>query len=788
MGGSSTITTGYTYFGSYAQVVCAGPVDVLHEIRNGGTVIWTGPVYRRTAMDGDGRTVLATTIGAIRFYWGVMTQRQDPLLASVVINQGGGAVTAPMPGWAGVAYAVCEDVAFGTQTTPPTLIWSVSRFPAVLPLTGRVTRVAVTAGGGGYSSPPAVGFTGGGGSGAAATAALTGRVVTGITMHNTGTGYTSAPAVSITGGGGSGAAATAFLFHEIDGDAIIPEVIYDWLTNTFYGCGLAPSEFNLNELVAACETVIAEGMGASPWADSVSSARDFIGKLLPYVDAVPRFLAGQIGLVLVRNEPVAGVPSLTGDDYTDELEPSNRGLGDTWNVTRIVFTDRDNDHEEGVESYDHTANAAIAGQTVDRQFNFPFVTRRETAKRIARRVGIKGGRPPVVFRARLLPEWETLAPGARVFVTSEKLGINARLCRVHERQLGGPRDPGVEVTMMAEQTRDESHDYQPPVDQFLTPAFLDVPGAGLASPRLLSLPPLLAILHNEPTDGFLAAFERPDGMASSYRVWFTHSPTAQSYRQIMSGRAFPMHGTLLAWGVSAPNRAILRVRMDAANAGLMVVRGAEEFGLIGMTGWRLLADATNQHQVAGLWFSRFAGGYFAQPAANTFDIEVTHGRFGSAPIRLQRGATPANNPTEAVYFGRESDFAIFRSEEMNFASPGGNAAGDTDQKRRVKVTTHDDLEGATEVYLDRNDLTMSPGGTYSHEWGVRALPLAEYADRLIGQIADGGMPATAADLDIAFGAVYQGAATAGQLALIATIDTMLGLMVETNSVTYTDTP
>src|SRR4051812_49471579 len=129
MGGSSKVTTGYNYFGSFAQVVCEGPVDVLHQIKNGDTVIWTGPIYRTAAMDGSGKTDLTTSIGLVRFYWGTTAQTQDPLLAQIVIDQGGGPITAPMPTLPGVAYSVCEDVAFGQQTTPPTLTWDCSRFP-----------------------------------------------------------------------------------------------------------------------------------------------------------------------------------------------------------------------------------------------------------------------------------------------------------------------------------------------------------------------------------------------------------------------------------------------------------------------------------------------------------------------------------------------------------------------------------------------------------------------------------------------------------------------------------
>ena len=56
---------------------------------------------------------------------------------------------------------------------------------------------------------PTVTLSGGGGNGAVATAAVTGGVVTSITITNGGSGYTSAPTVTIGGASGTGAQATA---------------------------------------------------------------------------------------------------------------------------------------------------------------------------------------------------------------------------------------------------------------------------------------------------------------------------------------------------------------------------------------------------------------------------------------------------------------------------------------------------------------------------------------------------------------------------------------------------
>src|SRR5688572_26049804 len=125
MGGSpKPAVTGYNYFGTMAQVVCMGQVDILHRISNGETDIFTGPVDVGGA-DGSGRTILSTTLGTLRFYWGTPTQALDSILALLQLDLGSGVVTVPMPNWKRVCYVVCEDMAFGSQVSPPTLLFEV---------------------------------------------------------------------------------------------------------------------------------------------------------------------------------------------------------------------------------------------------------------------------------------------------------------------------------------------------------------------------------------------------------------------------------------------------------------------------------------------------------------------------------------------------------------------------------------------------------------------------------------------------------------------------------------
>ena len=85
-----------TFYGGIAQLICLGPVKTLHEIRNGDTVVWAGPIDRSSA-DSSGKSILSTTIGTLFFYWGTADQLPDPILSAAKIDLGSGPQTVPIP-------------------------------------------------------------------------------------------------------------------------------------------------------------------------------------------------------------------------------------------------------------------------------------------------------------------------------------------------------------------------------------------------------------------------------------------------------------------------------------------------------------------------------------------------------------------------------------------------------------------------------------------------------------------------------------------------------------------
>lgn len=117
---TATTTTGYNYYSTYALALALGPVDELKEILANDDVIWSGTLLR-TGADSNGMSSVTTELGVIRIYWGTPTQNVDGLLATLVVDEGAGAVAAPQSAYRHFCYVVCDGLFFGQSTSPPNL-------------------------------------------------------------------------------------------------------------------------------------------------------------------------------------------------------------------------------------------------------------------------------------------------------------------------------------------------------------------------------------------------------------------------------------------------------------------------------------------------------------------------------------------------------------------------------------------------------------------------------------------------------------------------------------------
>jgi hypothetical protein len=700
------ITTGYNYFGSYAIAICMGPVKTLHSIANGETIIFEGPIDSSSA-DSDGKTTLTTTIGNIDFYWGFDDQNVNAELDAVEIDYGSGSESVDMPAYRRVCYAVCHEIAFGQQVTPPTLQFDI------------VTET-------------------------------------------------------------SGLSLSA---HEADDDAIIPEVIYDYLVNALYGCGIDASHIETADLEAAAEILIAEDLAASPNIDSNETVRETLSRIVSHIDAVLFFAGGKVRFKLIRAEDTDDVPVITTADLLEEPRQRGSQWSETWNQTIVTYRDRENKWEEAPEVFTDPANAAILGHRIRREFNFPWFTRRGPAVATAKRLGITGGMPSGHWTLTLLPSWRTTNPGDIVKLTFAKLGITERILRVSDRRLNA--DMSVVLECYEERTRDTSNDYEPPEipapgTHNETPDIIDV------TPRISWLPPDLL---NDSGDGCLVVCNRTRADLTAAAPYFTWNESSPGYIAIQTEDSFPMKGTVLSWHQSGSGTWIFRVEMDTTHdlsrlQNRIAASGSDVLAVVGHRKIKTVGTPQDEHQVMSLWGRYLFGGRFEEITGRIIDIELSGAQFGTTDFSLEELATNGDFPTEHIYFGVIHDIYTLSDSwpsEWRFQRAGGNpvtsSTTDTDQKRYIKVpvANHREVQSAADVsavWYDRNDTTMCPDGTFSRDWGNAA----QTAYEVFNTAVLASLSASFADIDAALMAIFNGTATADQELLAAHIDEVLGSM------------
>lgn len=830
-----------TYTGSFARCLGFGPADSLISIDDGQNIIWpmhrtqlvsslrvntTGAIYRNTAMDADGKTVLQTTVGTIRFYWGTATQNVDPALASLKLDQGLGVVAeVPMSPMKNVIYYVADNVKLGSSPAAPKLYFTFSRYPNALSLPAGVSRIGVIDGGAGYIATPTVQIDGDG-TGAVAFARIKNGEVSEVTIREPGSGYTAAtitfvgglntgpqvdatatatiqsgglakvhltdggqnyaeaPAVIITGDG-TGATATAEIgdsgkvnkitildsgrgytsatvsfvggfaraatasalqFHELNGDSILPEVIYDMFINKLYGLGIDPALLDVQTYVDAALQIISEDLGVSPYFDKSNTLRQMIGALNPYLDSFIYQLAGKIGFKLIRPTNLSDAVSMNEDDFTDELQPEYQGLDQTSSMTRLTFTDQTNQWQTDSEPYDNPVVSDVVGYSIENEVSAPFIIRREVAKRVVKRVGLKSGHAPVFYRGKALPKHSARKIGDVVLISYAKFGLVNVPARIMERTLGPATAPEVNLVFMLEQARSDSNDYVAPPDFLVTPALLTNElgkvvewGFIPTQPRVMILPP---DLKGNKKDGWLTAFNRQLSTDLKGNVWFTPDPAQTPYKKVLKSSDIPALGQVQSWHKCQDGTWIARVQfpaeLDYDYFVDLMADNEEIYFVFGRHDVQLHGTPSDQQKITGFWASVVSGGYFRQLNDTTFDVQVSTGQFSWDDFALETNAAPAAGPGEVCYVATLDGFAIQTTNSTRFERTGPNGPQDTDLKRRVKVALinqkkTEPLDDTIEASFDVNDTTMSAQGTYAPDWGLKTMSTYEMYDRYAGE-------------------------------------------------------
>lgn len=227
--------------------------------------------------------------------------------------------------------------------------------------------------------------------------------------------------------------------QNIGGDANPAAMIWEALTDPFFGIGMNPAKLDKPTFLAVGASLFDEGLGLSLIVDAVGPGEDVIDEILRHVDAVRREdpITGLLGIRLIRNDyDIATIP-LISQDNAFRCRLNRPSWGDTKNVVRVKFVDRDADYNERTFELQDAANIqARGGEMAIEEFSFPGISNKTVAAIVAARLLKAVSHPAAAIEIEANREVWNLRPGDPFSLTWADLGVTNMPCRVTRVRTG----------------------------------------------------------------------------------------------------------------------------------------------------------------------------------------------------------------------------------------------------------------------------------------------------------------------------------------------------------------
>ena len=477
-GKGESSTTGYKYFADFALMFCTGgrrPVDAVYKVIVDSDIRWTGTVTRGAA---DYETIAVDGLGTIYLYWGSETQAIDATLLS----------PRAVPG--------------GSTDPNDSTTWPEN------PSTGGAPVHQLMAAGdpnpysGHYDKHPA----------------YRGQCYAVFKKWCLGRDRTSVQNIQLELARGCPFFAS---FVAADQSGVNPvAVLYDWLTDTRFGMGLADSQLNQQSFLDAYNALESGSVGPARISPLISSQDDFrqaVAQLLEYYDGWIRRNGTVIEAgVWRRGTDIVSVATLTDDDLLQDPELEPQGWGPTFNEVTVTYKDKDHHYNDYVQTHRDPNNFRIVGGPRATTLARPWITDVDIAKAYAKVAGAAMAMPFASGTLTVKREWLTnnaVLPGVVFTYSSAFYGLSF-LMRLQEIEY--PADNAAEAALTVEWERSKWP------AMFIPPGFQG-PGGFVSGPRAIwksgmnEIPYLLAD-HQFVTQ--LVPFAvRGNVEVQGYRIW-----------------------------------------------------------------------------------------------------------------------------------------------------------------------------------------------------------------------------------------------------------------------------
>jgi hypothetical protein len=742
---NSGAPSSYRYWGTLPVVICHGlPNDdsliELMEISNGDTVIWTGS-NNNTGADSNGKTRITTTIGHINIYWGSFDQEVDDEMASLTIDiDGGGRASVPASAWRGICWALLDDVSFGQQPVPPTLLFRFRRIPRLLPST---VGAALDQGELGAFIPEVIFDL--------------------LTNTRYGAGLQDVDITSFDAATVTCDAEGLILSPNIDSQQQLDSLI--------------------SELLQAIDAVlyVHEGNVKIRLIRKMSSiaVRDHIDESD------------------LLDEPQAN-PSIYEDTWNQTIV-SFTDAENKWEKASVAFEDPANAAIVGQSVSKTFEMPAVTLHSVAVQIATRLGVRGglpalfwDLKLKPAWRTILPGelyklsyakfGISERVVRVRSVKCGGPSNPDVQVTVQEEETRdtSNDYVTPAENFLIPGTINDDDGTGDFAPTSTTPHLSWLPP--DLITPTTPNVVDGFL----MCCNAPNKYVTSGKVYIGYSISDTRIIGTSSQFDK-FPAAAELLCWHRINSTR------WMLRFRPSTDS--------DYDFIQTMIESSADMFCVVGRRDVRTVGMSKSEHQVMSPWLQVIVGGYSDFPTTGVIDIEVVGEGFGTDDLRLEGSGADGYFPCADIFFGRfdrrrpaDNDFFIYLATSYRFQRTGSNNRNDTALKRyvTVPVATHNeeqDIDEATSVYYDRDDTTMCADGTFSQEWGAAAPTTYEIVNVEIGRKVTGAETDdydTIEDIDVILGKLVTGAATTDQALVVAHIDTVLGSMISDGHLYYAE--
>jgi hypothetical protein len=247
-------------------------------------------------------------------------------------------------------------------------------------------------------------------------------------------------------------------------DANPAEVIYEILTNNYWGCDYNSEDDVIDEesLVELGLTCQKEGLGISCLINSVSKAGDYINNILAHISAVkfddPK--TGKLTFKLIRNDYDVDKIKKFDTSNCESMEFSRLDWSETTSAIALTFTDAENKYDNGTITVNDLSNKLITHRYQESTVDGSYFTTRDNARYMAQTQLLSAGYPLSSVNFKCNRSAYDLTIGEPIRITWEPYGINRQVYRVTDVDYGSLTEGTITVTAVEDVFGFEYTDYK----------------------------------------------------------------------------------------------------------------------------------------------------------------------------------------------------------------------------------------------------------------------------------------------------------------------------------------